>query len=311
MRKTNHFKRPYKWVVVMLLMMASVNFMGFASAPKNVTIKVDGQTIPLSTRAMTVEGALEEAGVVLQKADGYEVVDGSRLDEGATIEVVRAMPIKVWKAGRTTDYTIGRKTVRDVLNAVDVDYTGYQVYPALDTEARANMTIHVISPTNQISTEIQDIPFEVELRDNDDLPRGRRNVVSPGQNGQLKVTYRTVQIGDSEIKKELHQEVVAEPKAEVVEIGTGRNLNMISFRPQRGSFCVYAGRGQRYGPDLHGCGTLSWGCRRGPGCDPLWDPDVHSRLWLCRSSGLWRRYQWKQDRPVHGRLWRCHPLGTP
>jgi len=227
LRKTNHFKRPYKWVVVMLLLMASANFMGFASAPRNVTIKVDGQTIPLSTRAMTVEGALEDAGVVLDKADGYEVVDGDALEEGSTIEVVRAMPIKVWKAGRTTDYTVGRKTVRDVLNAVDVDYTGYQVYPALDTEARANMTIHVISPTNQISTEIQDIPFEVEMRDNDDLPRGRRNVVSPGQNGQLKVTYRTVQVGDSEIKKELHQEVLAEPKAEIVEIGTGRNLNMI------------------------------------------------------------------------------------
>lgn len=227
MRKTNHFKRPYKWVVVMLLLMASVNFTGFASAPKNVTIKVDGQTIPLSTRALTVEGALEEAGVVLQKADGYEVVGDEKFGEGATIEVVRAVPIKVWKAGRTTDYTIGRKTVREVLDAVGVDYAGYQVYPGLDTEARGNMTIHVISPTNQISTEIQDIPYEVEMRNNDDLPRGRRNVVTPGQNGQLKVTYRTVQVGSSQVKKEIHQEVLSEPKAEIVEVGTGRNLNMI------------------------------------------------------------------------------------
>ena len=133
MRKSQPFKRSYKWIVVSLLLAASVNFLGFASQPKTVSIKVDGQTINLKTRALTVQGALEEAGVVLQKADGYELVGDEKLSDGATIEVVRAMPVKVWKAGRTTEYTIGRKTVRDVLNAVGVDYSGFQVYPGLDT----------------------------------------------------------------------------------------------------------------------------------------------------------------------------------
>ena len=63
MRKSQPFKRPYKWVVVSLLLAASVNFLGFASQPKNVSIQVDGQTINLKTRALTVQGALEEAGV--------------------------------------------------------------------------------------------------------------------------------------------------------------------------------------------------------------------------------------------------------
>ena len=74
MRITNTWKRPEKWVVVMLMLVFSLNFLGFAAAPKQVKIQVDGQTIALSTRALTVKGALEEAGVVLQKADGYDVV---------------------------------------------------------------------------------------------------------------------------------------------------------------------------------------------------------------------------------------------
>lgn len=228
MRKSQPFKRPYKWIVVCLLLAASVNLVGFAAQPKTVSIKVDGQTITLQTRALTVQGALEEAGVVLQKADGYELVgEEEKLNDGATIEVTRAMPVKVWKAGRTTEYTIGRKTVRDVLNAVGVDYKGFQVYPGLDTEVTPDMTIHIISPTNKLTTETRDIPYEVEMRNNDNLPRGRQNVISPGQNGQEKVTYREIKVGSETVRQELNREVLSEPVPETVEVGTGNNLNMI------------------------------------------------------------------------------------
>ena len=137
------------------------------------------------------------------------------------------MPVKVWKAGRTTEYTIGRKTVRDVLNAVGVDYSGFQVYPGLDTEVTPDMTIHIISPTNKLATETREIPYEVEMRNNDNLPRGRQNVISAGQNGVEKVTYREIRVGSETVRQELHREVVAEPVSEIVEVGTGNNLNMI------------------------------------------------------------------------------------
>ena len=37
------------------MLAASVNFLGFAAQPKTVSIKVDGQTINLKTRALTVQ----------------------------------------------------------------------------------------------------------------------------------------------------------------------------------------------------------------------------------------------------------------
>ncbi len=224
MRKTTPYKRPYKWVVCVLLVMASLNFLGFAAQPKKITIQVDGKTQTLSTRALTVAGALEEAGIVLEKADGYGLKSGNKLTDGSTIEVIRAVPVKVWKDGRTTEYTIGRKTVRDVLNAVGVDYDGYQVYPGLDTEMKPGMTIHVMSPTNKVLTETKEIPFGRELRNNDDLPRGRQNVVSAGKNGTAKVTYRTVKVGKMEVKQEINSEVMTAPVPEVVDVGTGKNL---------------------------------------------------------------------------------------
>ena len=315
MRKSQPFKRPYKWIVVCLLLAASVNLVGFAAQPKTVSIKVDGQTITLQTRALTVQGALEEAGVVLQKADGYELVgEEEKLNDGATIEVTRAMPVKVWKAGRTTEYTIGRKTVRDVLNAVGVDYKGFQVYPGLDTEVTPDMTIHIISPTNKLTTETRDIPYEVEMRNNDNLPRGRQNVISPGQNGQEKVTYREIKVGSETVRQELNREVLSEPVPEIVEVGTGNNLNMIEtsrgFVRYRSARTVEASAYTM--AEGSGTGLTSTGVVPYHGVVAV-DPDVipyGTRMYIPGYGfAVRRRHQRQYHRPVHGRLWRCHFLG--
>lgn len=224
MLNMNHFKQSYKYVVVLLMVLTSLNFLGFAMAPKKVSVLVDGQTINLSTRAMTVKGALEEAGVVLQNADGYELVNKSRLEDGAEIKVLRAMPVKVWKAGRTTEYAIGRSTVRDILNALDVNYQGCKVYPALDSKATSGMTIHLVDKNVQVVTTQEEIPYEVEIRNNDNMPRGRRTVVKAGQKGQAKVTSRVVNIGNSQINRELSKEIITPSVPEIVEVGTGANM---------------------------------------------------------------------------------------
>jgi uncharacterized protein YabE (DUF348 family) len=219
----SRWKRPEKWIVVCLLLITSLNFLGFSTAPKKVKVNVDGQTISLSTRAVTVKGALEDAGVVLNDADGYDVVGDGKYEDGSTIEVIRAIPVKVWQNGRTTEYTIGRKTVKEVLDAVGVNYEGYHTYPSLDAPVAAGMTINVVSPTTEITKESEAVPYTTELRNNDNLPRGRRNVVSPGKDGEAVVTYRVINIGSQKVRKEIAREVVSNPVPEVVEVGTGAN----------------------------------------------------------------------------------------
>jgi 3D (Asp-Asp-Asp) domain-containing protein len=221
---TNHFKRSYKVVVLLLLVFSSINFLGFAMPPKQVSVVVDGQTINLSTRALTVKGVLEEAGVVLQNADGYELLNRNKLEDGAQIEVIRAMPVKVWKTGKTTEYSIGRKTVREVLNALDVNYQDCKVYPALNSKVTPGMTINLMDKNSEVVTRTEAIPYSVEIRNNDNMPRGRRTVISPGKTGEALVTARVVSIGDHQFNREVGREVVSNPVAEVVEVGTGANM---------------------------------------------------------------------------------------
>ena len=65
----------------------------------------------------------------------------------------------------------------------------------------------------------------MEFRNNDNLPRGRQSVVSEGRNGEAVVTYRTVKIGNQEVRRELARDVVSQPVPQVVEVGTGKKFD--------------------------------------------------------------------------------------
>lgn len=224
MLNNRKFQHSYRVIVVLLLVLSSLNFLGFAVAPKNLTIVADGKTTTISTRALTIKGALEEAGIVLNQADGYDILNSNRLEDGSRIEVIRAMPIKVWRNGRTTDYSIGRKTVKEALDAIGVNYGDNKVYPALNSQVTPGMTVNILSPDSQVQTTVKDVPYTVQMKNNDNLPRGRKNVISPGKNGQAKVTYRVVNVGSRQFDREICQEVITPAVPEVVEVGTGANM---------------------------------------------------------------------------------------
>jgi len=224
MQFKSRFKPSYKILVVTLLSIIMFCFLGFVAAPKNIVIMADGVTTKIKVRALTVEGALSDAGVVLSEADGYIITNSKKFEDGATVEVIRAMPIKVWKAGKTTEYSIGRGTVKEVLDAVGVNYKNCKVYPALDMKPKPDMTINVIAADAKMTTEIKTLPYEVKLQNSDNLPRGRREVISPGKNGEKKVTMGLEKVGQREFAREVSEEIITPAKQEVVVVGTGANM---------------------------------------------------------------------------------------
>ena len=224
MQGKNSFKPSYKILVVTLLSIIMFCFLGFVAAPKNIVIMADGITTSLKVRALTVEGALSDAGVVLSEADGYKITNANKFEDGATVEVIRAMPLKVWKSGKTTEYSIGRGTVKEVLEAVGVNYKDCKVYPEMDTQPKAGMTINVIAQGAKMTTEIRELPYEVKLQNSENIPRGRREVISPGKNGETKVTMGLETVGNREYNVQIAEEVITPAQPEVVVVGTGGNI---------------------------------------------------------------------------------------
>lgn len=214
--------RPYKMLVLGLLLILALCLVGFVAAKKHISISADGQTTTLETRAMNPQSALKEAGIKLAENDGYFLVNKKRLEEGSTIEVVRAMPIKVWEAGKNTDYAIGRGTVKEVLQALNIDYRDSTVYPSLQEKPVPGMQINIVGPDTRIEQEKRSIPFATERRQDSHLALGEEKVIAAGKNGEKIVTTCFINTGDRTVKREVEEKVTLEPQTEIVAVGTNK-----------------------------------------------------------------------------------------
>ncbi|MEG1726835.1 MAG: 3D domain-containing protein [Acidaminococcaceae bacterium] len=214
--------RPYKMLIMGLLLLFTMCLLGFAASERQVSVCADGRTVTFMTRAFSPSSVLAEAGIVLGEQDGYIVADKTKLTTGSLIEVVRAMPIKVWQDGKTTEYTIGRGTVREVLTALNYEYRDKEVYPALDTRPTPGMEINILGPHAKVQTEKRTVAFTVERRLDEHLPIGEEKVIAQGKAGEQVVTMRIATIGERIFKREVGVRTTVQPQTEIVAVGTGR-----------------------------------------------------------------------------------------
>lgn len=218
------FNRPYKMLALGFFLILALCLLGFAAAKKQISILADGQTITLETRAMSPESALKEAGITLAENDGYFVVNKKRLEEGSTIKVVRAMPIKVWVAGESKEYSIGRGTVKEVLQALNIDYRDCTVYPSLHAKPVPGMEINILDSDTRIEEERRSIPFETERRPDTHLDFGEEKVLAAGKNGEKVVAVSYTDINGKMVKRELGETITVEPQSQIVAVGTNKTV---------------------------------------------------------------------------------------
>src|SRR3989304_5794644 len=67
---------------------------------------------------------------------------------------------------------------------------------------------------------VEEILFETEYRDDDDVEYGTEKVLEPGEDGTKTLTYLVTFWGKEEIDKQLIDTNIIEPKTEVISKGT-------------------------------------------------------------------------------------------
>jgi len=80
---------------------AFVLVLGYASLTRTVTIMADGDVATIATRALTIGGALKDAGVNLNPEDMVEPSNWSPISNGLVINVLRAARIQLIADGKT------------------------------------------------------------------------------------------------------------------------------------------------------------------------------------------------------------------
>lgn len=216
--------RPHKMLSFGLLLLISMFLLGFVAAKKQITILADGDTIKIETRSFKPKSALKEAGIILADNDGYRLINKKKLEDGAAIEVIRAMPIKVWQEGTMKEYSIGRGTVKEVLEALNIDYKGKKVFPAPEQKPSAGLEILLLAKDARLEEERQPIPFSVERKQDSHLPLDEERTIAEGVTGEKLVTYSYIEINGQKEKKALSTTVLSEPQPRIVAVGTNRTV---------------------------------------------------------------------------------------
>lgn len=187
-----------------------------------VRLMLDGQRREVWTTAHTVEEALQQLGV---RAEGaYLSASRSRRigREGLALDVRTERSVTVMADGRARTIRTNAATVREAVAQAGITLRGQDATSvAPESFPRDGQTVSVlrITGTKEIREEL--IPFEVERTEDPSLFQGTEVVERPGQPGLRRVTYsvRTVN-GVRKKPRWVGTEVVREPRAQVVKVGT-------------------------------------------------------------------------------------------
>ncbi len=189
---------------------------------KTVSLVVDGQPQALRTAAVSVAGALAEAGVVAGPYDTIDPAPDAALASGMVIRLERAAPYRVIVDGKTRDVGSGYDRVADILADAGVALVGLdRVQPAEDTTVRPGDTIQVIRVTETFESVDESIAYDTVYQADETMPLDTQAVASTGSPGVLRRQTRVVWEDGVEVARQPAGEwVAASPVNDVINYGT-------------------------------------------------------------------------------------------
>ncbi|MEN6429287.1 MAG: ubiquitin-like domain-containing protein, partial [Coriobacteriales bacterium] len=238
-------------------------------AKKGVTLVVDGQTSYYRTEADTVGDVLTEASITLGEHDVVSPAVDAPVSDGSTVVVRYATPVTIDCDGDLLELEVVGTTVADALVAAGLDPSlGLQVTPAAEAPLCDGMTIVAKDVFLRIEQEEVEIPFDTIEKPDPDMAVGQRKVLVKGVPGRaLRVCEVVVTGGVEGLRYVKAEKVLAEPKAEVVAVGTrkvDKRITVVSRSAAReGRAAAAPASGKRitmvstaYTPWDPGCGGL-------------------------------------------------------
>lgn len=96
-----------------------------------------------------------------------------------------------------------------------------KIIPSLDTRLKKDAEIIIIDVEYEEVTETEQVPFEVETKENSELLEGKQKITQYGVYGEKKITYKVkLEDGEQTEKEMISEEIAKEPVNCIIEKGT-------------------------------------------------------------------------------------------
>ncbi|TDF91606.1 3D domain-containing protein [Paenibacillus piri] len=192
------------------------------TAAKKVTVIVNGQESVIVTKQGELQHLLDEQKIAVGEHDYISQGPGSRLRNGDRITIEHAKPVQLTADGETkTVFTVG-KTVGHVLNEQNVPVGELdKVNPAVDAALPTDGAIQVVRVKKETEEVSEPIAFDVEKKNDPQLPKGKEKTVQEGQEGLLlKTKEKLYEDGKLIAEQVIDEKVKSGSVNKIVAIGT-------------------------------------------------------------------------------------------
>lgn len=188
----------------------------------SVSVTADGKTHKVSLTGGTVEEAIGQAGVKLEKDDSVNYSMEEPLFENMNIRVTRTMQISVTADGETKSYRVSAENVAAALEKCGVELSEDDQLNYKRKEKVVNgMHVIVQRVTTEETTVTEPVAYETVTKATDALYEGETEVETAGVEGEKEVTYKLIYVeGELQNKEAVEEKVTREPVDEVVLQGT-------------------------------------------------------------------------------------------
>ncbi len=191
---------------------------------KPLTVNLDGKKSTQWTTASTVSGALDQLGLRFAGAE-YSTSRSASIDrQGMALEIATPKQLMLKVGGhKAHTRTVTAITVRDLLTKMHVDFNKDDVVKPGLKHFLSNGDKVVVTKIYKKNEHVSAEPVAFRTIKNQDasMTRGETSTVRQGQDGSREVTYRAVfKNGSLEKRYVLHQKVLSQPVAQIVNVGT-------------------------------------------------------------------------------------------
>ncbi|MCK9479788.1 MAG: 3D domain-containing protein [Firmicutes bacterium] len=184
-----------------------------------------------TTYKSTVAQVLSEKNIVLGDFDEVIPKPWECVFDGEQIAVNRAVYVNLMNGNQHDLVLTAKKTVASLLQSLGItaaDNTTLNV--AFEDEVFEGMSIRVVYSKEEIVTQKEAIPFEVEKKISNSLKEGETRVVSEGKEGLAEKVYKVCYENDIEVGREqIEQQILSKPANKVVEYGAPAAVQALAY----------------------------------------------------------------------------------
>ena len=189
---------------------------------KSIEVVVNGVPTKVSHYESTVKDVLKYAGIVANKKDTVVPALGSKVINGMTIEIKRAIPVNIKIGGKGLVIYTSQNTISDMLKTEGITLSKIDIIsPKIQSAMHKDMNISITRITENSVIVKSNIAYKVLSNTEVNLEKGKVKILRTGSSGIKEQKYKVVCENGKEVSRTLVGEVIRKaPIDQLVAVGS-------------------------------------------------------------------------------------------